>query len=127
MNRVLLNEPDAAVATAIRVLLEQSDFAVDLIADAEDIRAIDLERYAAIVIDVHRERKSGLAAIRWIHRSKPDALLRVVAITGDDPEAIRELLRTQEVCDIVIKPVSAPEIVRAVQECLERNPAFALQ
>ena len=127
MYRVLLSEPDAAVAIAIRVVLEQNEFAVDLIADAADIRMHDFEAYAAIVIDVHRQRKGGLDAIRRIHRSQPDVLLRVVAITGDDAAAIRELLRTHEVCELVIKPVRAPDIVRAVRECLEKRPAFALQ
>jgi DNA-binding response OmpR family regulator len=126
MVRVLLNEPDAAIATAIRVGLEQHGFSVDSVADLEEMRARDFAHYAAVVIDVHRQRGGGLDLIRWIHRSQPDVLLRVIAITADDAEEILELLRTQEICDLVIKPVSLPEIVRAVQECLEKNPQFAL-
>lgn len=126
MDRVLLNEPDAAVATAIRVVLEQNGFAVDLIEDPEEIRTRVLSDYAALVIDVHREKGAGLDAIRWLHHTQPDVLTRVVAITGDDAEAIRELLHHEEVCEVVIKPVSVPEILRAVEECLERNLEFAV-
>lgn len=126
MYRVLVNEPNAAIATAIRVVLEQNGFAVDIISEADDLRARDLESYAAIVIDAHREGRRGLDIIEWVHRTKGELLARVVVITGDDPEAIRAALRSQEVCEVVIKPVTIPEILRAVQECLEKNPAMAL-
>ena len=54
-------------------------------------------------------------------------LARVVAITGDDVQAILALLHIDDVCDVVIKPVSLPKIVRAVLRCLEKSPQYALQ
>lgn len=126
MHRVLLSEPSAAIATAIRVVLEHDDFAVDVVAEANEVRARDLSPYAAIVIDVHREQHHGLEVIEWLYRTRSDLMGRVVVITGDDPAAVREALHTAGVCDVVVKPVSASEILRAVLDCLEKNPAFTV-
>ncbi len=126
MYRVLLSEPNATVATAVRVVLEQNHFAVDVTHEANDIYSLDLTRYAALVIDVHREPRHGLDVVKWIHREHSDLMPRVIVITGDDPNAIREALHVSGICDLVIKPVNANEIVRAVQECLEKSPEFAV-
>jgi DNA-binding response OmpR family regulator len=126
MYQVLLSEPSAAVATAIRVVLEQNTFAVDVVPEADDIRKRELSKYAALVIDVHREPRRGLDVIEWIHREHSELMPRVIIITGDDPTAIRGALKTAGVCEVVVKPVSASEILRAVIECLEKSPEFAI-
>ncbi|HEX2834056.1 MAG TPA: response regulator [Thermoanaerobaculia bacterium] len=126
MYRVLLSEPNAAVATAVRVVLEQKSFAVDVVADLAEIRSRNLSPYAALVIDVHREPRHGLDLVEWIYRERAELLPRVIVITGDDADAIREALATTGVCDVVIKPVNATEILRAVIECLENSPEFAV-
>jgi DNA-binding response OmpR family regulator len=127
MYRVLLSEPSAAVATVIRVVLEQNAFAVDIVPEANNIRKRDLSVYAALVIDVHREPLRGLDVIDWLHRERSELMPRVIIITGDDPTAIRSALKMAGVCEVVVKPVSASEILRAVIECLEKSPEFALQ
>jgi DNA-binding response OmpR family regulator len=127
MYRVLLCEPNAAIATAVRVVLEQNAFAVDVIHESNEMRSRDLSIYAALVIDVHREPRRGFDTIEWLYRDRSDLLPRVVIITADDPDAVREAFDTSGVCEVVIKPVNANDILRAVQECLEKSPEFALQ
>jgi DNA-binding response OmpR family regulator len=127
MYRVLLSEPNAAVATAIRVVLEQNSFAVDVVSHANDIRTRDLTRYAALIVDVHREGRRGLDVIEWLTFEHSDLIPRVVIITGDDAHAIRGALETIGVCEVVVKPINAADILRAVIECLEKSPEFAVQ
>jgi DNA-binding response OmpR family regulator len=128
MNRVLLYEPSAAVASAIRSVLEENGFAVETVAEPSDLKARgDIRKFAAIVVDVHRDEKHGLEAVGWIARSHASLMPRVVVITADEPEAIREALHQTGVCEVVVKPVSAPEILRAVIECMERSPEYSVQ
>ncbi|HEX7831580.1 MAG TPA: hypothetical protein VF787_18135 [Thermoanaerobaculia bacterium] len=108
-------------------MLEQNSFAVDLVSDVNDIRTRDLTKYATLVVDVHREGRRGLDLIEWLMIEHAYFMPRVVIITGDDPNAIRGALETIGVCEVVIKPVNATEILRAVIECLEKSPEFAVQ
>lgn len=121
-----MSEPNAAIATALRVVLEENGYAVDVISDPEELRARDLSVYGALVVDVHRAPRTGLDEIEWLYRTRSDLRGRIVVITGDDVNAIQEALETAGVCNIVVKPVSVTEIVRAVQECVERNPELAV-
>jgi DNA-binding response OmpR family regulator len=127
MHRVLLVEANPAIATAVRAVLEHHAFAVDVVSDEAEIRRTELSAYAVVIIDVHREPRRGLDDLEWLFRNHSWLMPRVVVITADDSDAIRDALGESGICEVVVKPVSPPEILRAVLECLEKSPTFSVQ
>lgn len=125
--RLLLIEPSASIAAPIRALLEQNDLAVDVVEGPGDARSRDLTAYAILVVDVRRDDRDGLSFVQWLHREHSHLVGRVVVISADDSEALQQDLVALDVCDVVPKPVNAEEILRAVFECLEKTPAYAVQ
>jgi DNA-binding response OmpR family regulator len=122
-HRLLLVEPSETAALAIRGLLEQNGFVVEVVASATEARERDLASYALLVIDVHRREQDGLRFVHSLHRTHPHFLGRVVIISADDHSELTRELAEIGVCDIVPKPIDAQEILRAVFECLEKTPA----
>ena len=127
MLRLLLIEPSATVAIPIQALLEQNQFTVDVIETIAEARACDLTRYALLVIDVHRDNREALDFVQWLHRKESHLLGRVVVMSAGDADALTRELDALGVCDVVPKPINAEEIVRAVFECLEKNPIQSVQ
>jgi len=50
----------------------------------------------------------------------------VVVMSAHEGEPLTRELERLGVCDIVPKPINAQEILRAVFECLEPSPDFAV-
>ena len=92
-----------------------------------EARTRDLANYSLLVVDVHRNDREGLEFVHWLHHEHSHLVGRVVVISADDADALAHELDAMGVCDIVPKPVNAQEILRAVFECLEKNPVMAIQ
>lgn len=125
--RLLLVEPSASVAAPIRGLLEQNHFLVDVAESVSEARSRDLDSAALLIVDVRRDDREGLSFVQWLHREESHLVGRVVVISADDSETLQRDLEALGVCDVIPKPVNAEEILRAVYECLEKNPALAVQ
>lgn len=125
MHRLLLIEPSESTAVPIRALLEQNGFTVDIAQSIADAR--DLTRYALLVVDVRRDDHDGLRFVQQLHRDESHLVGRIVVISADDSKALEQDLAALGVCDVVPKPVNAEEILRAVFECLEKNPVGTVQ
>ena len=76
-----------------------------------------------MVVDVHLQEREGLLFVQWLQRSQAHLVGKVVVITADDHGELSRELSALDVCDVVPKPIDADEILRAVFECLEKNPA----
>lgn len=122
--RLLLIEPAETIAAPVRALLEQNRFIVDHIATTTEARARDLSVYAALVVDV---KPDDLHFVEWLYRVHSHLTGRVVVISTDDAPQLEKQLTELGVCDVVPKPVNAQEILRAVFECLEESPEWAVQ
>ncbi|HEX2123945.1 MAG TPA: hypothetical protein VHL59_20130 [Thermoanaerobaculia bacterium] len=122
--RLLLIEPSPTVAAPIRALLEQNRFAVDHMATTAEARTRDLSVYAALIVDV---KPDDLLFVQWLHRVHSHLTGRVIAIAADDGDGLQKQLTDLGVCDLVPKPVNAQEILRAVFDCLEESPEWAVQ
>jgi DNA-binding response OmpR family regulator len=125
--RLLLIEPSATTAAPIRALLEHNQYQVEVVSTIAEARARDLTRFAVLIVDVRREDRDGLVFVQWLHQVHSHLAGRVVVISADDSKALEQDLTALGVCDVVPKPVNAEEILRAVMECLGKNPALAVQ
>lgn len=121
--RLLLIEPSQSTAAPIRALLEHNAFVVDHVATTAEARAGVLSHYAVLVVDVQGD---DLLFVQWLGQNHSHLIGRVVVISAGAHEPLVEELARLGVCDIVPKPVNAEEIVRAVFECLELSPEFAV-
>ena len=125
--RLLLIEPSATTAAPIRALLEHNEYQVEVVSTIAEARARDLTQFAVLIVDVRREDRDGLLFVQWLHQVHSHLAGRVVVISADDSKALEQDLVELGVCDVVPKPVNAEEILRAVMECLGKNPALAVQ
>jgi DNA-binding NarL/FixJ family response regulator len=123
VHRVLIVEPSENVATTLRAVLEEHELAVDVVPHAQDVDLDRVADYAVLIIDVHRENGAAFALLDRVHRSVAHLAGRIVVMSADDSDAIARELDLLGVCGIVPKPVDAEEIVRAVFECLGKEPA----
>jgi DNA-binding response OmpR family regulator len=124
VHSLLLIEPSESTATPIRALLEQNDFLVDVVHSVAEAR--DLSKYALLVVDMRRGDHEGMQFVQRLHREESHLVGRIVVISADDGHLLEQELHALDVCDVVPKPVNAEEILRAVFECLEKNPAGAV-
>lgn len=127
VHRLLLIEPSATTAAPIRAFLEQHDFLVDVINTTSGAREHDLTPYAVIIVDVAHDDRDSLVFVQWLHQVHSHLVGRVVVVSADDADLLGGDLSELGVCDIVPKPVNAQEILRAVLDCLEKSPKFAVQ
>lgn len=125
MVRLLLIEPSDTVAAPIRALLEQNDYLVEVLPTVAEARGGDLTRFALLVVDVRRADQEGLEFVQWLHREESHLVGRVVVISAD--EGVEDELIALGVCDLLPKPVNAQEILRAIFECLQKNPVLSVQ
>lgn len=122
MHRILIVEPSENVATTLRAVLEEHDFAVDVVEHARDVELASLGAYAVLIVDVRLEDRSGFALLDRVHHDAAHLAGRVVVISADDSEVVTRELDLLGVCGIVPKPIHSEEIVRAVFECLGSDP-----
>jgi DNA-binding response OmpR family regulator len=127
MSRVLVVEAAESIAKPLCALLEQHEFAVDVVSQSTETSGLDLTRYAALVIDLTLGDGDALALLERLHRDKSHLVGRVVVMTSSVEKEIVTALEAIGVCDVVPKPLNAEEIVRAVLDCLEHSPAFSVQ
>lgn len=127
MRRVLAVEPAETIAIPLRFLLEEHEFAVDVAASTDEVAALDLSKYAALIIDVKPGSTSTLDLIARLHREQSHLVGRIVAMSSSTAEEVVAALEALGVCDVVPKPLNAEDIVRAVLDCIEHSPQFNVQ
>ena len=123
MHKILVVEPSETIATTLRAVLEEHELAVDVLSHAKEVEVERLAAYEVIVLDVHRQNAAALKLLDRINREGANLVTRIVVMSADDSDAIVREFDLLGICGIVPKPVDAEEIVRAVFECLGKEPA----
>jgi DNA-binding NarL/FixJ family response regulator len=123
--RILFVESTPDVGRAVASVLEMNQFEV---MRADDHRGA-AERLASshfdvLVVEVKAiPDDTGLSFLRHVNASAPHIAPRIVVISNDPPPSVQRELDAIGVCGIVLKPVHQTEILKAVEECLDRTPA----
>ncbi len=121
--RILFLEPVETARNAVSAYLESHGFEVDGVETESDALARLPNGYGVLVIDVSLEGRRGFGVVEHIVERVPELLTRVVVITADDSERVRQELARIGVCEIVPKPIRADEILQAVRDCLKAAAA----
>jgi len=116
----LIVEDEVVTRKLLRELLLSSGLNVDEATDGEEaIAKLTVNRYGVILLDIVLPKLSGTHVMDFLRDADPDALERVIVVTGLNVEEIRKLFPT--VCHALGKPVIPNRLLASVQKCLAMN------
>jgi len=120
--RALVVEDDAVTRSLLRQLLITSGCDVDEATDGEQaIHRLSTEKYAVILLDIVLPKLSGTDVMDFLREYDPDALERIIVVTGLNVEEIRKLFPT--VGHALGKPVIPTRLLSTVRQCLALQSA----
>jgi DNA-binding response OmpR family regulator len=115
--RVLVVEDDPATREALRNVLENEGYDVDLAVDGERaLTHLDERAYDSVILDIALPKLSGTDVMEYIANTAPRVLASVVVVTGLDVSEIRKLFPT--ICETLSKPVIPTRLLESVRRCL---------
>lgn len=119
---ILLVEDDQAVRELETSVLEEFGYKVLIAGDGQE--AVEIFRSQPdsidlVLLDMVMPKKNGSEACREIRALRPD--MRVLFISGYTADLIAERGLKEEGVELVMKPVSPPELARKVRELLDRD------
>jgi CheY-like chemotaxis protein len=121
--RALVVEDDATTRKLLHHLLVGAGCEIDEAVDGEQaIEMLSRETYGVILLDIVLPKLSGTEVMDYLREEDPDALERIIVVTGLNVEEIRKLFPT--VCHALGKPVIPNRLLASVQQCLALNPAL---
>ena len=116
----LIVEDEPVTRKLLRELLLNSGLEIDEAVDGEEaIAKLSASRYSVILLDIVLPKLSGTHVMDFLRDADPDALERVIVVTGLNVEEIRKLFPT--VCHALGKPVIPNRLLASVQKCLAMN------
>ena len=123
--RVLVIDDDAMLRSAVRRVLERAGYAVLEAGDGEAGLQLHQEQGADVVIvDIFMPERDGLELIRGLRVVSPGA--KIIAISGGGRSGKTDLLKDAAVFGaerILLKPFEMTELLAAVRELLQQDPA----
>ena len=120
--RALVVEDENVTRKLLRQLLLNVGCDVDEATDgAQAIDMLAVEKYSVILLDIVLPKLSGTDVMDFLREQDPEALERVIVVTGLNVEEIRTLFPT--VCHALGKPVIPTRLLASVQKCLALQSA----
>jgi CheY-like chemotaxis protein len=120
--RALVVEDENVTRNLLRQLLLNAGCDVDEATDGEQaIEMLAVEKYSVILLDIVLPKMSGTDVMDFLREQDPEALERVIVVTGLNVEEIRKLFPT--VCHTLGKPVIPTRLLASVQQCLALQSA----
>lgn len=120
--RALVVEDENVTRNLLRQLLLNAGCDVDEATDGEQaIELLGTEKYGVILLDIVLPKLSGTDVMDFLREQDPEALERVIVVTGLNVEEIRKLFPT--VCYALGKPVIPTRLLASVQKCLSLQSA----
>lgn len=119
-NKALIVEDEPETRRLLKALLESDGCTVDTVGDGADaIELLGAEDYAVILLDIVLPRVSGTEVMEYLARTKPEALAKVIVVTGLNVEEIRRLF--PQVMHALGKPVVPRRLMQSVAMCISAS------
>lgn len=110
-------EDDTATREALRNVLENEGYDVDVAVDGERaLIHLDERVYDSIILDIALPKLSGTDVMEYLANTAPRILPTVVVVTGLEVAEIRKLFPT--ICETLSKPVIPARLLDSVRRCL---------
>ena len=120
--RALIVEDENVTRNLLQQLLLNAGCDVDVATDGEQaIEMLAVEKYGVILLDIVLPKLSGTEVMDFLREQDPEALERVIVVTGLNVEEIRKLFPT--VCHALGNPVIPTRLLASVQKCLALESA----
>jgi CheY-like chemotaxis protein len=115
--RVLVAEDNAVNRRVIRGMLEHLGYRPDVVADGSlAVSAVDDRTYDLVLMDLHMPVMGGIEATREIlRRHPPDRRPRIVALTADVTQGIRQECEAVGMDGFLTKPVTKAALAKALE------------
>ena len=117
--RVLIIEDDPIHRKVLAALVHHSQldatYTEDGVEGLEQLQQRD--DYAAVIVDLHLPRMSGLELLARLKDVAPDYVRRVVVVSGMNDEFLRQLDGTP-ICGVLRKPIDLTEFQRVLSNCI---------
>ncbi len=120
--RILCADDDDDIRTFCATVLKRAGFEVDTAADGrEAMQMLRGRSYSTILLDLGMPYLHGATVLAILAKTQPEALARLIVITGASDSALGELRGARV---ILKKPFAAGRLLDAVQECQDpkRDP-----
>lgn len=118
--RLLIVEDDPDAAEILRIMLVQDGFEARIAGSvAEALEAVEVEAFAAILVDLQLPDADGISLIRTL-RARADTLDTPVVVVSADIAKGRARGRSLEVVDWLEKPFDQARLRTAIQSILAR-------
>jgi DNA-binding response OmpR family regulator len=113
--RALVVDDEGGLQLLVRLILEQTDYLVDVAQDGLQASAqIDKTEYEAIICDINMPNMDGPALYDHLAISHPQEARRVLFVTGGELDREVESLIERSGCRLLRKPFSVSELHAAV-------------
>jgi CheY-like chemotaxis protein len=119
--RILVVDDDAASLDLVTTWLQSHGYSVSQASEGN--RAISLgteEKFDLVILDVHMPTYDGIEILRFLRRRYVRSPVKVIALTGDSTESVRNGLKRQRVDSFMTKPVELKALLDEVQRLLEQ-------
>ncbi len=126
--RILIAEDNPVNQRVALGLLKQLGYTATLTNDgAEAVRALEAAEYDVVLMDIQMPEMDGLEATREIRRRWPDGPRRpyIIAMTANAMTGDREKCLDAGMDEYISKPVKAPRLKSALEQCCELRAAVA--
>jgi DNA-binding response OmpR family regulator len=118
--RILIAEDDAALAGFVRQGLQGEHYAVDVVGDGEQARAMGSEfEYDLVILDLNLPKLDGVSVLRHLRLKRPN--LPVLVLTQKSRVEDRVLCLDTGADDYLPKPFSFNELSARIRALLRRS------
>lgn len=118
---VLLVEDSVLARDALQLLLEATGRRVSAVGSVrEALAVIHQDQPALALLDLTLPDGTGLQVARALQQVSPSTV--VVALTGHDPDEVRDQCVEAGCCDVLLKPVVGRELIARVATWIDHPP-----
>jgi CheY-like chemotaxis protein len=117
--RILVADDDQASAELLTYFLESKGFSVGVAADGN--RAVEMGStgdFDMVILDVHMPMYDGVEVLELLHRRHVLHPIKVIALTGDLSEQVRDALEGGQIDAYMTKPVDLGLLAAEVERLL---------
>ena len=116
--RVLVADDDRQLQSLLNILLTRAGFEVDFASSGrEALKKTIADHYDAIMLDLILPDISGMEILDKLAQRKPEAMRRIIVITGASRGVI-EQIDTTRIHALLRKPFDIQDVIRLTLQCV---------
>jgi len=120
--RILVVDDDAASLDLVTTWLRSHGYAVTQADDGNRATSLGTEeKFDLVILDVHMPTYDGIEILRFLRKRYVREPVKVIALTADSTESVRNELTRYGIDSYMTKPVELKALLDEVQRLLEQS------